>query len=324
MAVPFLPQARPTIPGNADLTNPLLRLGDTVAEGITRVTERNQLRDLGEAAQGGLDALREEAFRQGRIGVGLQAQKMLEARRNAEVRARGQGGVFGTPIYGEDEQGNTVLGVIGKDGTFRQVDTGGMTPTPGVKFQDFGTFRQGFDRRTGQPATPRLQVDVAGEAAQKEEGKLRGEARADLSNAISKAEKTVALIERLELHPGRETATGLSGTLDPRNYIPGTDARNFQALLEQLEGKAFLEAFESLKGGGHITEIEGVKGTRAIIAMQRAQSDEQFLENLLDFKDIVRRGINRAKQRAGLTTPDSDKDQTRLEEGVIDFSALPE
>jgi len=63
-------------------------------------------------------------------------------------------GVFGTPIYGRDPAtGQTVLGAIARDGTFRKLDTGGVQVTPGVQWQDFGTYRQPFDR-SGNPAAP--------------------------------------------------------------------------------------------------------------------------------------------------------------------------
>ncbi len=69
----------------------------------------------------------------------------------------GQGGasVYGTPIYGIDpETGQTVLGAMTKDGGFQRLDTGGVVPTPGVQWQDFGSYRQPYNSRTAQPAGP--------------------------------------------------------------------------------------------------------------------------------------------------------------------------
>ena len=59
-------------------------------------------------------------------------------------------------------------------------------------------------------------------------------------------------IDQALQHPGLETATGLQGRIDPRNYIPGTDSYNFNVRLDQLKGKTFLQAFEQLKGGGKL------------------------------------------------------------------------
>ena len=94
--------------------------------------------------------------------------------------------------------------------------------------------------------------------------------------SIASAAAQIAVIDKALTHPGRETATGVSGSMDPRNYIPGTDARNFQVVLDQINGSAFLQAFETLKGGGQITEVEGNKATAAIARLNRAQSDSEF------------------------------------------------
>lgn len=97
----------------------------------------------------------------------------------------------------------------------------------------------------------------------------------------------LGVIDQAIKHPGRETATGLSSTTDPRNFIPGTDATNFQVLLDQIGGAAFLQGFQSLKGGGAITEIEGKKAEQAIARLNRAQSDEEFKKSLQDLREVL-------------------------------------
>lgn len=101
------------------------------------------------------------------------------------------------------------------------------------------------------------------------------------------------LLDMAVKHPGRETATGMSGTLDPRSYLPGTNATNFKVLLDQLKGSAFLQAFENLKGGGQITEVEGKKATDAIARMNTAQSDDEFKKALVEFQGIIGQSIRR-------------------------------
>lgn len=113
----------------------------------------------------------------------------------------------------------------------------------------------------------------------------------------------IGVIDKAIGHPGREAATGLSGVLDPRNYIPGTEAKNFQVVLEQLQGSAFLQAFESLKGGGQITEIEGKKATDAIARLNRAQSDEEFKVALGELREVMSLGL----QRLGGATADGGR-----------------
>lgn len=105
----------------------------------------------------------------------------------------------------------------------------------------------------------------------------------------------LGVIDKALQHPGREAATGLSGVLDPRNYVPGTTPRDFQVVLDQIGGTAFLQAFESLKGGGQITEVEGKKATDAMARLNRAQSDEEFQRSLMDLREVMQK----AKARLG-------------------------
>lgn len=54
-----------------------------------------------------------------------------------------------------------------------------------------------------------------------------------------------------------------------------------------------------LKGGGQITEIEGMKAEQAMARMDRAQSEAEFKQALTDFRDAVKAGMDKLRQRAG-------------------------
>lgn len=135
--------------------------------------------------------------------------------------------------------------------------------------------------------------------------KLVEQAKADVVPTQQRESKTAAandmlsVIEMLDKHPGRETATGASGVIDPRNYIPGTNAKDFSVALDQLKGKTFLQAFESLKGGGQITEVEGKKATEAIGRLNTAQSDKAFQQALSDLRGVVEGSMKRASGQTG-------------------------
>lgn len=135
-----------------------------------------------------------------------------------------------------------------------------------------------------------------------ETGQARGTAIANLPVIQSTTRAALETVDKMLKHPGIETATGLSGTLDPRNYIPGTAARDFQTLRNQAQGQVFLDAYQSLKGGGVITEIEGLKAEQAKARMDTAQSDEEFRAALNDYANALRRGLQLAEQRAGYST----------------------
>lgn len=141
-------------------------------------------------------------------------------------------------------------------------------------------------------------------AADKKAAELQAESTAtskiQLPNAIQQAEQTSQLIDDLIKHPGLKPAVGLSSKLDPRNYIPGTSATDFKVRLDQLQGKQFLQAFESLKGGGVITDLEGKKATDAIARMNTSQSEQEFVKSAREFQKIIADGLERSKAKAGV------------------------
>lgn len=114
------------------------------------------------------------------------------------------------------------------------------------------------------------------------EGEKIGSAAIDLRNA----DEAISTIDRILNHPGREAATGFSsiGNVAP---IPGSDRADFLTVARQLRGKAFLEAYQSLKGGGQITEIEGTKAEQAQARLNEAQSEEAYVEALNEMKQLI-------------------------------------
>jgi hypothetical protein len=108
-------------------------------------------------------------------------------------------------------------------------------------------------------------------------------------------------------HPGFEGAVGISGIgsgFGAAGYIPGTDVQDFKVRFKQLEGQGFLQAFETLKGAGQITEIEGAKATAALNRMNLAQSEKEFIVAAREFESNVKKGMEIAKERAGMpSTP---------------------
>jgi hypothetical protein len=85
-------------------------------------------------------------------------------------------------------------------------------------------------------------------------------------------------------------------------FIPGTQSADFDAMLDQVQGGAFLEAYEKLKGTGQITEIEGTKATDAITRMKRSSSEVGFVRAAREFEDMLTRAIARADKRYSALT----------------------
>jgi hypothetical protein len=146
------------------------------------------------------------------------------------------------------------------------------------------------------------------------QGKAQAKFEAAAPEAISKADEAIRKIDELvgteptktkegkiiagtKPHPGFGQAVGAG--LPGLRYVPGTSAADFDARLKEIQGGAFLEAYNTLKGGGSITEVEGQKATQAITRMSLAQSEKEFKAAAREFQNILRKGIERSKAKLG-------------------------
>lgn len=156
-----------------------------------------------------------------------------------------------------------------------------------------------YDKSDGREVRDISQNLQAGEQAKvtgREVAEARVKASSDLPRVEDNARFMLDTIEKLKKHPGEGAGTGpLAGRLPQI----GGDQAGYVALADQLQGKAFLEAFNSLRGGGHITEIEGKKGTDAISRFSRVQNKRDRDAALADLTDVVNAGMKRARASAG-------------------------
>jgi len=127
-------------------------------------------------------------------------------------------------------------------------------------------------------------------------------ARTNLPKAEAHAQQIQKMLEDIENSPGLSASVGMPNPMKGRipwiGDVAGSPAADFTAKLEQLKGNQFLEAFESLKGGGAITEVEGTKAEQAKARMQTSQSEAEFKRALNDFKVIVAGALDRERAKA--------------------------
>jgi hypothetical protein len=97
-------------------------------------------------------------------------------------------------------------------------------------------------------------------------------------------------------HPGFTGTVGMTFAPGMR-FVPGTPEADFQGMLDQVKGGAFLEAYERLKGTGQITEIEGKKATDAITRMSTAISENEFMQAAKELREVIQAGIDRTNSR---------------------------
>jgi hypothetical protein len=157
--------------------------------------------------------------------------------------------------------------------------------------------------------------------------------REALPGAIEAAELTLNQLEEMvgsknlgtkgnmPAHPGFEAAVGAA--FPPfQAYVPGTSAADFSARFDQIQGGAFLKAYETLKGTGQITEKEGEKATAAVSRMGLAQSEQEFARAAREFSEVVRSAVTRAKAKLGGTSASSATAPAAASSGDADIDAL--
>lgn len=140
---------------------------------------------------------------------------------------------------------------------------------------------------------------IASEETAKVEGKAKGEALTNLPKAEASAADITGKIDEVLTDPN---LSGVTGPLQGSSWHPTLFGKSVDVItkIEQLGGGAFLQAFEALKGGGQITEVEGKKATDSLARItNRRQSDEGYRKALLEFKRDVFNLANLARKKAG-------------------------
>jgi hypothetical protein len=144
--------------------------------------------------------------------------------------------------------------------------------------------------------------------------------------AIEQGQRALALLNRMvgnpkgkgaetQPHPGFQGVVGAT-LLPGARLVQGTPEADFDAMLEQVLGGAFLEAYERLKGTGQITEIEGKKATQAISRMGRAVSEAEFMQAAKEFRSALETAMERTSTRW-------DRARTRTEPPVPQAGTRP-
>ena len=183
--------------------------------------------------------------------------------------------------------------------------------------QDLGLKRE----RLAKDTDPTLQANLASAREYGQTlGKNKAVAEQALPGALQTAEESIRLIDEMvgkapvkdasgkviqagtKPHPGFKNYVG-AALVPGMRFIEGSDTASFEVRQKQIEGKAFLEAFNALKGGGSITEKEGEKATAAIMRMNKASKESEYIAAARELQGILRTGMDRSRARAGQTSP---------------------
>lgn len=226
----------------------------------------------------------------------------------------GQPEVGLNPAYGVGPDGKVGAIQFSKNGKAVQTQLPeGFTLSKEPIRVDAGTHINLIDPITRQ-VVGTLPKNVAEVERQKVVGDAQGQGQVALPQVMASSQQILKTIDDVKNHPGKDWSLGMYSTLPT---IPGTRQADFRIALGQLQGQTFLQAYQTLRGGGAITDIEGQKGTAALNRMNAAQSKEEFDKAAEDFKDVVKAGMLRAAAKArGPASPGAPQDTAAAQPNV--------
>jgi hypothetical protein len=250
--------------------------------------------------------------------IGSTPEKVIQHIQEVGAQPGGLQRLIEESKLGSDKFAQLVKDRAGQQITVRGQDIQAQTTRRGQDIQAQTT-------RRSQDIADRRERDLTlaeNQAAAKARGKViaenKVEAERALPGAIATAEQTLTLIDEMigdaKVNPktnkieipkaGRRPAPGFTDYVGAgvpgMRFLEGSDAASYERRQLQIEGKTFLEAFESLRGGGAITEVEGAKGQQAISRMNKAQSEVEYVKAARELQEVVRKGVERARAKAGV------------------------
>ena len=99
----------------------------------------------------------------------------------------------------------------------------------------------------------------------------------------------IARIDALMNDPNLEDALGFEGIVRGFASTVGLDPNvaRVNEMIKQIRGDVFLQAFEKLKGGGQITELEGQKAEQAMARLGQMQSYGDYVNSLKELRFYI-------------------------------------
>jgi hypothetical protein len=189
--------------------------------------------------------------------------------------------------------GGVRLSVGGGGGGAAAPAAGGRIPTA-AEMQE--QSKESDLNRTLREAAAKAQINVA-QNLEEQKNKVRTAMPASEGNVV----RILTTLNDIVTHPGLDKTVGLPRILaTPLEMIPGGDQRNFAQKFKQLGGQEFLAAYNELRGGGGISEVEGLKAEQAISALKDTGiSPAEFRKNMWILQDAVKSGFDRQRELVG-------------------------
>jgi hypothetical protein len=172
-----------------------------------------------------------------------------------------------------------------------------------VRNSKTGVITQPINPDTGKPYT-RSQDDIAfqsnlvgSKAFSKWMAEHGAEGLANLQNTIDITSDTISTMDEIRHDKDLSGLIGLSfGQI--LQHIPGTEYRGLSNKIKRVVNTAYASAYETLKGGGHITVYEAQTVADSLQVIDKAANMKDFLKAFSDYENILQMGLRRAKSKA--------------------------
>lgn len=134
---------------------------------------------------------------------------------------------------------------------------------------------------------------------QKEQATNMAEARGAIPDALRMAKEAMIKADDVLSLPDSDLDKVLGG-IDSRLPTFSEDSARIENTLDGLESQAFVQAFQSLRGSGAITETESEAASRAIAQLNRIMSPANYKAAVKEAKRVFQDIYNAIAQRAGI------------------------
>lgn len=144
----------------------------------------------------------------------------------------------------------------------------------------------------------------------------RADRQAAAQGAVDTFSTALDSLGELENSPGLSKAVGVRSAFPT---IPGSDAANFEALLDTFKAQTFLPMVSSLKGMGALSDAEGKKLSDAVGALSPKMSEKAFRDSIgkirgqlesklgtvkkqFDYQEPTTQQVQQGQQQAGFSS----------------------
>jgi hypothetical protein len=291
-----------------------LGLAQKMKKGLTDPFKNDTALAFGVGLMGPNDALMAAYPALGQLQAGLSAYGAARERmkdrmfnlREAQIKS-GDGGIsndiYGNPLkFFNDETGETIIAGLLKDGRGLIALNGPNAGSP------FNPNEAGFRDVTGAAKTIEgtdgtivwqggkqvgfISKDRMSQQYDLENGKNAAEYLKEAPKMFEQGYQSLLTVQRVrEAVESGELKTGVAGQMFNRTTPEG---KAEYGKMKELIGESFLQAYEGLKGGGQITEIEGTKAQEAYQRLEAAMwgTKEQFFQALDEYESAIKSGLD--------------------------------